>query len=425
MHFVPEAVPAEIPAQMARLVGITEWKPWGHRLAWLQEQIRANPTMSRFIVERFSLELAYDQLRRHYKQSGRYPWPPTTAEQLRLYSFLAMIVRCYHRLSPAGKTRMRGMLVDALKSDYGLAPLAFEMKIVAHLMMRGFDVVFHDMEEGGGFDYLATNEGVEIEVECKFVSGDIGRQIHLKKMHQLSTILLPEMAIALDQRCGGCLVRISIPGRLGANEKQHYEICRLMSQAITDQKSDAKLNEYKISISKFSFEDSPFSQLPPDDVSLDHAVRFLSDEFGIENKNVLIQFRPKRGAILVVVESAKKDAILKGIHHQLKDSARNQLSGDRPGILCCELADMTEEQLLAFGNEQDEGTGFKFMVSDLIARRPQIHTVAFTTPGTVRLLKSTMGTTRRTTAQETGPAYTFSNPDHEMANDPRYDVFKT
>ena len=201
MHFVPDAVPAEIPALMARLVGITGWKPWGHRLAWLQEQIRVNLTMSHFIVERFGLELACDQVRRHYKQSGRYPWPPPTAEQVRFYSFLAMIVRCYHRLSPAGKMRMKGMLVDALKSDYGLAPLAFEMKVVAHLMTRGFDVVFHDMEEGGGFDYLATNEGVEIEVECKFVSGDIGRQIHLKKMHQLSTILLPEMAIALDQRC--------------------------------------------------------------------------------------------------------------------------------------------------------------------------------------------------------------------------------
>ena len=425
MYFVPQAVPAEISAQMARLVGITGRRPWERRLAWLHEQIRANPTMSRFFDERFGLELAYDRLRRYYRQSGRYPWPPTTAEQVRLYSFLAMIVRCHDRLGRAGKIRMRGMLLDALKSDYGLAPLAFEMKVVAQLMSRGFDVVFHDMDEGGRFDYLATNEGVEIEVECKFISGDIGRQIHLKKMHQLSTVLLPAMVIALDQRCGGILVRISIPDRLRANKKQHIEICRLMSQAITEQESDAKLNEYEISISKFSFEDSPFSQLQPDEVLLDHAERFLSDEFGIENKNVLIQFRPKRGAILVVVESAKKDSVLRGIHRHLKNSARDQLSGDRPGILCCELADLTEEQLLEFGNEKDEGTGLQFMVSDLIARRPQIHTVAFTTPGTVRILKSTEGTTRRTSVQETGPAYVFSNPGLEAANDPRYDVFKT
>ena len=299
--------------------------------------------------------------------------------------------------------------------------LAFEMKIVAHLMTRGFDVVFHDMEEGVGFDYLATSDGVEIEVECKFISGDIGRQIHLKKMHQLGTVLLPEMVADLDKGCGGLVIRILIPGKLGANEKQYDKICRLMSQAIVGQKSGAKLDDYQISISKFSVADSPFAHLPPGNISLDHAKRFLSDEFGVENKNFLIRFNPQGRAILVVVESAKEDAVLKGIHRQLKDSARKQLSGNRPGILCCELADVTEEQLLEFRN--DKKTGLQLMASDLIARRPQIHTVAFITPGTVRLQNSTTGTTRSASAQETGPAYAFSNSNHQMANDPRYNVF--
>ena len=423
MHFEPEAVPGEIPAQMARLVAITGWNPWRHRLAWLQEQVQANPTMPYFIVERFGLELAFDQVRRHYKQSGRYPWPPETAEQLRFYSVLAMITRCHHRLSSAGKTRLKGMLEDALKSDYGIAPLAFELKIVAHLMMRGFDVIFHDMEEGGGFDYLAKNNDVEIEVECKFVSGDIGRKIHLKKFHQLGTVLLSETANVLDHDCGGCLIHISIPGRLEGNDKQHHEIRHLMSQAIADRTTSAKMNGYEVSITEFLVGDSPFRQLPPEKISLKHVQQFLSDKFGIENKNVLVHFSPSKGVVLVVVESVMKDAVLKGIHRQLKYSASNQFSGDRPGILCCELADLTEEQLLAFRNYEDEGTGLQFMVSDLLARRPQIHTVAFTTPGTVRVQRSTMGTTRRTSAQETGTAYTFRNPDHQMANDPRYDVF--
>ena len=424
MHFVPEAVPAEIPAQMARLVAITGWKPWRHRLEWLQEQVRANPTMSYFVVERFGLELAFDQVRRHYKQSGRYPWPPQTAEQQRLYSVIAMITRCHHRLNPAGKKRLKGMLEDALKNDYGIAPLTFEFRVVAQLMMRGFDVIFHDMEEGGGFDYLAKNDDVEMEVECKFVSGDIGRKIHRKRMYQLGSVLLPETTDLLDRGCGGFLIRILIPGRLSGKSEQHHNIRHLMSQALADRTADAKLNGYEVSISEFSVEDSPFGQLPPDGISLEHVEKFLSDNFtGIEDRNVLVNFSPRKGAVLVVVESAKKDAVLKGIHHQLKDSASNQLSGDRPGILCCELADLTQEQLLALGNEQDGGTGFQIMVSDLLARRPQIHTVAFTTPGTVRIQRSTMGTSRHTSTQETGSAYTFQNPNHQMANDSRYDVF--
>ena len=238
MYFETTAVPAEIPAQFNRLMGITGWKPWKHRFMWLHEQVRVNPPY--YLTERFGLELAFGQVRQHHKQTGRYPWPPKTAEQQRLYSFLAMIVRCHQRLGAKGKTRLKGMIEDGLKSDYGIAQLAFEMKMVAQLMSRGFDVEFNDMESGGGFDFLATNEKVEIEIECKFVSGDIGRQIHLKRLHQLGTVLLPEMAKFLDQECGGQLVRVLLPGRLTGDDKQHHKIRHLISQAVFEHTSDVE-----------------------------------------------------------------------------------------------------------------------------------------------------------------------------------------
>jgi len=420
VHFSTEAVPAEIPVLMRRLFLITGWRPWKRRLTWLEEQVRVHPTISFYLSERFGLELALEQLRQHKIQSGRYLWPPETAEQQRFYSFLAMVARCHHRLSPAGKTRLKGMLEDALKSDQGLASLAFEMKIAAHFMTRGFDVIFHDMDEGGRFDYLIENKGVEMEVECKFVSGDIGRQIHLKRFHQLGTILLPETANFLDQGCGGRLIRILIPGRLGGDNKQHQEIRRLMLRAISDKDWNANLNGYEVSISEFSIADSPFARLPPEEISTDRIQRFLSDKFEIDNKNLLINFSPIKGAVLVVVESAKKDAVLKGIHHQLKNAARNQFSGDRPSVICCELADLTENQLRGLWNER---TGLQFMVNKLMERRLQIHTVAFTTPGTVRIKNTRSETSFYTSIQETGPAYTFTNPSHPLADDPRYDVF--
>jgi len=315
------------------------------------------------------------------------------------------------------------MLKDALKSDYGIAPLAFEMKTVAHLMAKGFDVIFHDMEEGGGFDYLIENDGVEMEIECKFISGDIGRQIHLKKMHQLGAVLLPEMANFLDKECGGRLIRILIPGRLGGDNKQHQDIRRLMLQAFFDKESGTNLNGYEVSISDFSVTDSPFGQLSPDDISTNHVQRFLSDEFEIDNKNVLIQFSPKKGVVLVIVESAKKDAVLKGIYRQLKEAARDQFSGDQPGVMCCELADLTEDQLLELAKDQDEGTGLQYMVSDLMKRRPQIHTVVFTTSGTIQVKKAKLETSMQTSFQEISPAYTFRNSYHPLVDEPRYKLF--
>jgi len=288
MRFITEATPAEIPAQMVQLVSITGWKAWEHRLAWLQEQSRANPTMPLFLSERFGLELAFNQVRRHQNQTGRYPWPPETPEQQRLYSFLAMVIRCHHRFTPIGKNRLRGMIEHALKNDYGFSSLAYEMTIAAHLMTQGFDVIFHDMEEGGGFDYLIEKNGFQMEVECKFISGDIGRQIHLKRFHQLGTVLLPEMAVYLDGINGGRLVRVCIPGRLGGDINQYHEILNSVRNILYNQKPNQELSGYVSSIYEFSIADSPFGQMEPGIISRDDVQRFLVDKFEIDNKNVLV-----------------------------------------------------------------------------------------------------------------------------------------
>ena len=86
-----------------------------------------------------------------------------------------MVVHCHRRLRPAGKKRLAGMLADATNRDFGLGSVAYEMEVAAHLMSRGYDVVFHDLEGGKGFDLLATKDGASMEVECKFMSGDAGR----------------------------------------------------------------------------------------------------------------------------------------------------------------------------------------------------------------------------------------------------------
>lgn len=423
MYFSTEAVPAEIPAHVSRFISITGWKPWKRRLDWLNEQIRANPTMSLFVSERFAIELAFYEVRKHYRSTGNYPWPPKSLEQQRLYSFAAMVSRCHHRLSPSGRKRLRGMIDHSLKTDDGFASLAFEMKIAAHLMTKGFDVGFNDMEAGRGFDYLVSQDNAEVEVECKFVSGDIGRKVHLKRVHQLGGVLLGTIHGLLEKEEGGKLVRISIPDRLEGSREQLEEIAGLVDKLISEERLSITQNGYTVSTSGFSLADSPFGQLPADEISVELVQQYLFDQHDVDNRNVLVNFRPTKGAVLIVIESEKKDAVLRGIHAELKDSARKQFSGDRPGIFCCELGDLTEEQLLSLGEDRKGGSGLQYMVTDLLRRRPQIHTIAFTTTGTVYIKEATSQLTQHTSAQETGPSFVFKNPQHPLSKDTRYDIF--
>lgn len=423
MHFATNADPKKLPEYFKQFIEMTGWREWKRQLESLNEQVRQNPLMARFIRERFGLELALGEILRYQKKTGRYLWPPKTPQQFRLHSFIGMVARVYPQLSPLGQNRLAGMVRDAFNQANGLGPLAFEMHTAAHLMARGFDVYFHDIEKGGGFDFEAIKNEVGMEIECKLISADIGRKIHRKRLYQISLVLYPILKKANSQPDTGRLVRILLPNRLDGNTEQHRGIADAMERALTAGHSVHEETLCKITVEKFSIADSPFSTSAPEEITDDQIENYMKDRFGIEDRNLLTVWNPSQGVISVLIESEKPDAVLKGIVRQLKDSSRDQLTGRRPGVLCVYFADFTEEELLSLARHEEAGTGLQAGATHILERRPNVHTLAFTAAGTVTVRRAQQGNLRRTTTQEIGPAYTFFNPNHPQFEDSRYKVF--
>ena len=423
MYFLPEVAEQEFPSLMRRFLEITGRKPWTKRLTWLEAALKKDVPMSAFLQERFQLELAFSTMHRKKKLTGRYPRKNLTADQLRFLSFVAMVVRCHDRVNPHGKSRLRGMLLDSLKSDYGLGPMAYEMKIAAHLLTRGFDLTLHDLETGGGYDYLAVKDDLQIEVECKFVTGDIGRQIHLKRLYQFGEYFTTRLKPFLDRLHGGIFIRVTIPRRLQGQESQHASITQQVFRAIGVREGPPQVAESEVSVSEFALEGSPFSRISPQFLLKEDVVQFLSQCFGMENRNMLILFRPRRHAVIVVLQSSTEDRVLAGIHRQLKDSASRQLSGTLPGVLCCHLADLDEKELLSLQYKGDRGIGLDYMTSDLINRRPQLLAVTYTAPGSIVHEPMITGDSDQESQRERGVAYTVRNPNHPVAKDSRYSLY--
>ena len=139
---------------------------------------------------------------------------------------------------------------------------------------------------------------------------------------------------------------------------------------------------------------------------------------------MLILFRPRRHAVIVVLQSLNIDKVLPGIHRQLKDSAGKQFSGDLPAILCCHLSDLDAEDLLELYQYRDEqGTGLDYMTTDLILRRPPLLAVTYTAPGGIAREPMMIGSFEQQSQRERGPAYTIRNPNHPFAEDARYSLF--
>ena len=178
MNFKTEMMHTEVPNVLHEFVEIAGPRILEKRLAWLEEEVRRKTGMEKFWMERCALELGLLSVVQQYAATGQVAVRGLNTQEQRFLSFAAMVVRCHERLSNPAKKRLKGMLRDAAKQDTGLGPVAYEMKIAAHLMSRGFDVQFRDLEGEKGCDFLATKDDAMAEVECKYMSGDIGRKIH-------------------------------------------------------------------------------------------------------------------------------------------------------------------------------------------------------------------------------------------------------
>jgi hypothetical protein len=301
------------------------------------------------------------------------------------------------------------------------------MGIAAHLMRRGFDVRFSDMQTGRDFDFLAERDGAVLEVECKTVSGDLGRKIHLRRLYQLSGRAYRLLDQALDRRNGGQLARILLPERLHGTDQQLHAICECLAQALDNGSPIVGPDPCTVDYRAFSLVGSPFETTSPKEIRREDVRQYVQRAVGLAIENAALVFRPRSGVVILAVESRQKDAVIDGLVRQLKDSVKRQFSGTRPGIVCVKFLDLTQRDLLEIveqdGSEQP--SALRIASSYLLNREDwkPIHTLAYFTPGDRVASVGNDGQVMTRSVQEQGHTYTFENTNNPMAGDTRYSIF--
>ena len=419
----PELEIARVPCLVREFILITGWQPWKKRLDWLRAQVRCNTGMADYLIDRFELELAFSDICKRRELFGKYVVKEEILPEYRFLSFACMVTQVYRQLNSSGQIRVKGMLKDASKNDRGLGPMAYEFKVAAHLMTLGFDVKFSDLEGNSKYDFLATNGNVCMEIECKFISADVGKKIHRKRLFQLGGVLESKLRQCLGHLGMGLLVRLTLPDRLYGSEQQHAELSDLVYGTIAAKKMSHTSGENRVAIQEFDIRESPFSGRNSGNITQADIEEFLLERFGLKNKNILAVFGRSLGAIVIIIESTKEDMVLGRILEQLKKAAKFQFSGSLPAILWCHLADITENELRSLEDRDEYGTELDQMTSKLILDRPQLLCVAYTAMGSIQQRRISDGVLSQTRVQERGPAYVVTNPDHLLAGDRRYNIF--
>ena len=255
MRFRTDVNRAEIPELLDRMVQITGGDPWAKRFEWLLRESAENPVMGEWLDDRFSMEQAL--------------WRALTAESeqilqggrlnqgaYELAAFAAGLVSLYEGSTDHARKRLRGQLLDGLKSDSGLLGLQLEISTVAHLVRAGCDVHAHDLEAGGGFDFLVTRDGKEVEVECKLASADIGRKIHRRQAAKLFHSVSVAVGAAFASATGGLLVLVTLPDRLTPALAQHDAIVdavRLALLGTTEHREACTVQLHRFDIARSPF----------------------------------------------------------------------------------------------------------------------------------------------------------------------------
>jgi hypothetical protein len=284
----------------------------------------------------------------------------------------------------------------------------------------------NDLENGSGVDFIATKEGLEIEVECKMFTGDLGRPIHRNKVLMLHRHVADVVQNAFKQAKRGLLVRVEVPNRLTCQPSQMEGIKRALASAFVSGGIVVRHPECEVEILDFDVQQSPFKGTSADDID-QMAVRiFAQERLGKANRELMVLFSPGRRAVVVQVQSARDDETLKGAYRQLREASRGQFTKTRPGILAVQFQELTAEDLLNIAksdsNVRGRATSLQIMTSDFLEspNRQHIYAVVYRSQGTLVHGQDQSGS--RTLRSE-GPAYFIPNPGNPSYRDPRCAAF--
>jgi len=237
-------------------------------------------------------------------------------------SFAFAIAEVHRRLSPKARIVLEQRLYGSLKGENSLAPIVHEMTVAVHLMHRGWDVEFHDLEEGEGFDYIARNGGEEIEVECKRVSADKGRKVHRHDFGKFAGPLLPTLQEFAHCRAAN-IVHLRVKDRLPSGEQDLLRLRRAVHGAM-ETASATKGDAFTVDVLKGSLSH-------PSMVGESVLRQEVEHLLGTGDCHFLYAGNGAELAILAVT-SERRDLVLTSIYKQLKH-ASDQFSRQLPAAI--------------------------------------------------------------------------------------------
>lgn len=413
--FNPDLDVDMMPTVVSQFLEIVGYDSLKRRIGWIENRMEENRYAFSVIGARQELTFILWYVVSRFREYGRLP-PIRNQDgilqvgQLRGYAFMWLLVKVYGFLDERARRRLKGRIQHGFNDEGDLLSVEHELSSIAHLCRFNCAVTCHDMESGGGFDFLATRDGLEFEVECKMVSADKGRQIHQHDTMRLGDHV--ERAVdwpAMLASQKGVFAAVTVTARLPRNPVTLKAIAEDVATAIKSGSAISR-NGWRVEIQEFDVAKSPFASWTeqPDMDTVHKLIDSITDR---RHDKLFMHAVAGQAAMVVSVLSDKPDTVVDSVYQELKQGSK-QLSGARPGMIFAAFQDMTPEDIVSLG--ENPGNGLQAMATRLFANSDRRHVYGVTFLSAIRYSGLPGG--EMTTD---GKVYRFVNSDNPWASERR------
>ena len=325
---------ADISRDAAAVVDFIGQSEYLSSLEAIGRSLRAKGFVTPFDDAMFSLELDLLNLEvLRTRSSGMFQSLPERCH--RGVDFLIGLGQTIPVLSVAAKTRLLGRLRKGLKE--GLWPLYHELRVAASLSKRGWNIHFHDFEEEGGYDFLATQNGKMFEVEAKTISAFTGWAIKPENLNKL-LVEVKQHFVWKDANTIP-LVGLKLLSTLLPNRVQLGQLVAAFSE-VAQTRGELSLSNARIR----------FMGIAPNLTPI-QLMRASRNHSQMVRKTVLVN--PQHPRLVLEIDSERPNQLERKIVRTISETAREQFSRANPGVIWTHIEFISNEDFTNLSSTQN------------------------------------------------------------------------
>lgn len=330
MRFEPLIEQSALRASTDAFVEFVGANVWWARADQLMTDAKASPMLHRVVWDYHWLEIAISHQVELLRDTS-VESPPLDSRAYAALLFASDIVQLAGQLSERGRANLHGRLRDGLKR--GFAGLYLETSIFRELLLEGFDVDPIDLEDLQQFDFLATRNGVKVQLECKSLSADAGRKIHRRDFYRFMARL--DLEVFSAPRGEMCAIEVEISDRLPSATSQQDSLLAAIHEVATSTTSTIRGEGFFVSRKplRFTLHAYQAAERPHD---------LVSEHYG-KNCHIAGALSPTGGCV-VIMRSEREDDHSR-LHIEALKSAMDQLPPDTASIIALQFDDIEPRDL--------------------------------------------------------------------------------